>query len=985
MTRRARAAIIGIGCRLPGGVRGPAQLWQALAQGRDLITAIPEERWKEMVEHINPAQRPDAPWPSGTVEDVEDFDAAFFGITADEADDMDLQQRMLLEVAVEALADAGIAPSTLAGTRTGVYVGAASFDQAIRNFAPGRWATMQDASGAGMSILANRLSYTLDLTGPSLTIDTACSSSLVALHHARQAIEYGDVDTAIVAGTNILGSPTITAAFYDGRVLAADGRCKPYDVRADGYVRSEGVGVVVLKRADRARRDNDRMYAIVRASGVNSDGRSLGMLAPNGQRQQQLIHDLYTRAGIDPARVSYVEGHGTGTRAGDRTEASALAAALRPGDAHARPLLVGSAKSNLGHTEGAAGVVGVIKTALALHHRMIPPTINHRESPRSIARLPIRVPTEPVQWTGGQRRVAGVSAFGFGGTNAHAVLTPAPTARPVDQDRGGPVIIPVSARTPAALRGTAADWAQTLAGPAGTDLHQVASTAVHRRDHHAQRAAIVADTPDETAAALTALARNEAHPALVGPHAAPAKRPRTVFVFSGHGAHTAAMGERLHATEPVYRDALEGAREALAAHLDTKPWAPGDPLTGFAVIQHAIFCTQVATAALWRSWGVLPDAVVGHSLGEVAAAHVAGALPLDDAVRVLAVRSAILESAADQGGLLATHLSAAQAAEVIAEFPDLVIAVYAGPAATVVSGPDEPLKALHAHLEAAGEWSRWVDTGTPAHHPLLDAHLGAMRTGLAGLAPQDTDVRIHSTLTGTPVPGSGLDAEYWARQLREPVRLHGAVTALAESGPSVFVEVAPRATLGAALTEALGERGLPGAVVAPEGDDEHRAMRRTAAAVHVHGVPVSGPVPAGLPPAPLPPTRWDYTSAADALPDPEDLYQRFVAARDTEQRHTLIAGLVRDIAADVLLAAPEELDDDAPLTELGVNSVTMLQVRNRLHQAHPALRGLSARLLWGQPTINQITASAVQLLTDHGAGPTAHQDRAKAAAAPKTA
>ncbi|GAA3722965.1 acyl transferase domain-containing protein [Spinactinospora alkalitolerans] len=953
-----RAAIVGIGARLPGGLHGPGQFWRALLKRRDTITEIPDVRWKTMADRLAEEQRPEQPWTAGVLDDIEAFDADAFGIGTGEAVEMDPQQRILLEVVVETLQDAGIPCSALAGTRAGVYVGAASFDQATVGFAPGRRSSMLTAGGSGMAVLANRISYALDLRGPSITFDTACSSSLVALHQARRDLEAGEIDAAIVAGSNVLLNPSITAAFHDGGVLASTGRCRPFDTDGDGYVRSEGVGVAVLKRHGDARADADRVYALIAGSGVNSDGRSRGLFAPNRHAQEALLRDVYDRSGIDPGEVDYVETHGTATAAGDNVEGRALAAVLGAHRDPERPLLIGSVKSNIGHLEGAAGIVNVIKTALALHHRRIPPTINHARMRPSLAKLALSVPTAPTPWPErGGSRLAGVSAFGFGGTNAHVILEGADPVPPSTGGREaqGPVLIPVSAHSRASLRGTAADWAGALTE--GTDLTAVAATATHRRDHALHRAAVVAADPAEAVDAFGALAEGRPHPALVGPHVAPIRPPRVVFAFSGHGGQWAGMGERLHATMPVFAEAVAEVRSALAGRLGHQPWAPGDPMIGFAAIQHAIFTMQVGLAAVWRSWGVTPDAVVGHSLGEVAAAHVAGALSLDDAVQVLCARSALLAETSAIGGLLATELTADQAHEAIAPYSGaLAVATLNGPRTTVISGTHAELARLHADLDRAGVWARSVADGVPAHSPHLHPLLPRLSEALSGLTPADTPVDFASTVTAAHTPGHTLGADYWTGQLRSPVRLHETVRALAAARPSVFVEIAPRGVLGHAIGDTLTEHDLPGDVVpaAPE-DDEHTGLLVAAATLSTRGRTPTGTAPAGLPPVDLPATRWDREGAAKPGAEPAGLATRLETATTPRERRHAIQLAVRDICADITRTDPGTLPLDEEMANLGVTSVSLIEMRSRLRLAHPDLAGLSAALIYAHPTIEQLT------------------------------
>lgn len=527
-------AVVGIGCRMPGGASSPEEFWRFLETGVDGISEVPEGRW----ESFAPAgAMAGLPRRGGFLDDAIGFDAAFFGITPREAEAMDPQQRMLLEVAWEALEHAGIAPSSLRGTRTGVFVGLSASEYGYLTMTDVTAIDAWSGTGAAASIAANRLSYLLDLRGPSLTIDTACSSSLVALHQAVQSLQRGEIGTALVGGVNLLLSPGITANFAEAGVLAADGRCKPFDAGADGIARGEGCGVVVLKPLRAARRNGDRVLAVVRGSAVNSDGRSNGITAPNPEAQAMLLRDAYAAAGLDPSVVDYVEAHGTGTLLGDPIEASALRRALGR-DAN-RPLLLGSVKSNLGHLEGAAGIAGLIKVVLALSRRRLPPSLNYREPNPHIDFDGLRVVTESSGWPrySGVAR-AGVSAFGFGGTNAHVVLEEWPVT-PRFTETGGPHVFAVSDRSADGLRdraGELARWVESSDVP----LTAVASTLAHHRENLPVRGAVVASTRDELAAALRGLEPGQG------------RLDGVVFVFSGYGSQWTGMGRALLDTEPSF-------------------------------------------------------------------------------------------------------------------------------------------------------------------------------------------------------------------------------------------------------------------------------------------------------------------------------------------------------------------------------------------------------------------------------------------------
>ncbi|MBV2367211.1 beta-ketoacyl synthase N-terminal-like domain-containing protein [Streptomonospora nanhaiensis] len=972
-----RAAVVGIGCRLPGGVDGPDALWALLRSGGTALGPLPQDRWAGMVDLLHEEDRPSAPWTAGalTAEEVAAFDHRFFGIDPATAERTEPLHRLLAETGVEALQDAGVTVAE-AGGRTGVYTGSASVDSAAAVFGAGQRPGLLEVGGGGTGMLGTQLARFLDARGPLTTIDTACSSSLTALHYARRDLESGDVDLAIIAGVNSVSSPVVTRAFNDGGVLSDV--CRPFDAKADGYVRGEGVVVVVLRRLSDARARGDRVYAVIAGSAVNSDGRSpQGLGAPSAEAQAELLADCYTRAGIDPARVGYVHAHGTGTRAGDRIEAQALHRVFaRTAE---DPLWVGSSKGAIGHQEGGAGVAGLAAAALAVHHGEIPPTAGHTNLRPALRRLAIRVPTEVVAWPDrGPERVAGVSSFGFGGSNAHAVLTSPPAPDRAEARGGGPErahVLPVSAHTPEALAATAGAWAQALqraaareeeaGAPAGAGLRGFAATAGHRRDHHAHRAAVVAATTAEAARALRALAAGEGHACLVGPRRAAETAPRRlVWAFGGHGAQRPAMGRVLAERSPVFAAALAEVGEHLDAWGAHPSWNPlrGEP-AGYAATQQAVFAFQVATARTLAAWGLTPDAVIGHSLGEVAAAHVAGALSLDQAARVIVARSRALQEVVAEGAMLATGLTEAQARERLADYPELDVAVLNGPRATVVSGPHGPLKRLAFDLASDGVWHRLLEDAPPAHSRIVRPGAERLAAELAGLEAAAPSVPMASTARhGAPAPVT--DAAYWSAQLRDPVDLHAAVARTAHAGPALFVEVSPNATLATPITQILTHHALPAALSAPGAldADEHTALLHAVAACYTHGRIPAWP-DRGLPHAPLPPLRWHRATAEAAPPLQEQLSGLGAAERRARLEH-----LARTLVAELAPVPVGPDDRDTSLEELGLTSHARLALRARLAGLDPALSRPGALDVEHTPTIAGLGASLATVLED-GGGP----------------
>jgi phthiocerol/phenolphthiocerol synthesis type-I polyketide synthase B len=803
-------AIIGLGCRFPGGVHGPEDYWQFLSEGRSAVGELPPERWApfedgspEVAAALARTTR------SGSfLDEVDDFDADFFEISSREAVKMDPQQRLLLEVAWEALEHAGIPPSSLRRSQTGVFAGACYTDY---GYLAGLDLPSVDAwsnAGGALSIIANRLSYFLDLRGPSLTVDTACSSSIVALHLACQSLRIGDSDVALAAGVNLLLAPGVFRAFDQTGALSPTGACHAFDADADGFVRGEGCGVVVLKRLSDALHDGDRILAVVRGSAVNQDGRSNGLLAPNPAAQMAVLRAAYANAGVPPLEVDYVETHGTGTLLGDPIEARALGTVLGKGRPEQSPLLIGTAKSNLGHLEAAAGMAGLIKAVLAVQRASIPANLHfHKPNPHiSFGQLRLTVVAEQQNWphTSHPRR-AGVSSFGFGGTNAHAVIEQAPAAVPVvrEADRAATTLV-VSGKTPeriASMAGALAEW-MADAG-AAVRLPDVAHALNHHRERHAQFATVCARDRADAIARLQALAEGRHADGIVGPHDGPCN-PGTVFVYSGQGSHWVGMGRRLLADEPVFAEAIADLEHDFVEHVGfslQQVIAGGEPVSGDAQVQPVLMALQLALTELWRSYGVHPDAVIGHSMGEVTAAVVAGALSVADGLRVIAIRSRLMSQLAGQGavGLLKLDSDATEA--LITGYPNVSVAGYISPQQTVIAGPVAPVDAVIAAVSAQNRFARRVNMEVASHTALMDPILPDLRAALADLVPSMPTIPFISTVvehTTTPV----LDAEYWVANVRQPALLRQAITAAAEDH-GTFIEVSAHPILTHAVSDTL--------------------------------------------------------------------------------------------------------------------------------------------------------------------------------------
>ncbi|SDI77132.1 phthiocerol/phenolphthiocerol synthesis type-I polyketide synthase D [Frankineae bacterium MT45] len=855
-------AVIGVGCRLPGGVDGPDSYWDLLTHGRDAISTVPEGRWGQFIDSTpaNDAVLARTTRWGGFLDDVAGFDAEFFGISPREAEVTDPQQRLLLEVAWEALEHAGVNPDTLRGSATGVFVGISVSEY---SHLTARDITAIDAwtsTGSALSIAANRLSYLLDLRGPSMAIDTACSSSLVALHNACTSLRTRESNTAIVGGVNLLLAPTITANFDLGGVLAADGRCKSFGADADGIVRGEGCGAVVIKRLADARRDGDRVLAVIRGSAVNSDGRSNGLMAPNPHAQEALLRTAYARAGVNPTEVDYVEAHGTGTLLGDPIEAGALGAVLGRDRDPARPLLIGSAKSNLGHLEAAAGIAGIIKVVLSLANGRIPASLHAEQTNPHIRfeRDRLQVASSGAEWPRySGRAVAGVSGFGFGGTNAHVVFTEAPeqVTVPTEINDDAVVVLGISAISTSRLSDTAsrlADWLNT----SDDALADVSASLTAHRGHGAQRAAVVGRSRSELIAALRVVGSDDAR--VITGRVESAVRPKgPVWVFSGYGSQWAGMSARLIADEPVFAAAMEEVSFLVdaAAGLDVMAaLQSGAAFETVAQNQVAIFCVQIALAALWRSRGVEPAAIIGHSMGEVSAAVVSGALSLADGVRVMAVRSALLSSidSAGAGAMAVVDMTADEFSRWSAEFADelagVTIAVYGAPTQCTVAGPKDGVAALVARVESLGRDAWPLKVTGAGHSAAVDPILEDLAQSLAGITPRPATVSVYSSVLADPRETPAFDSAYWVANARQAVRFTQAVAAAAADGYTTFIEVSPHPIASAAISKSLQGVNVNDAVIAGSlrrDNDDALAFAANLAKLHVHGHTV-GLLPVGI-------------------------------------------------------------------------------------------------------------------------------------------
>lgn len=812
----AAIAVIGIGCRFPGGVVDVQSYWRLLAAGQDAIGEIPADRM-DIRHYYN--ERPATAghimsrW-GGYLERLDEFDADFFGIPPRDAERLDPQQRLLLETTWEALEDAGVDALGLEGSRTGVFVGQWVGDFENRLFSDPQLVDFPMTLGSGRYAAAGRISYVLGLRGASFTIDAACSSSLAAVHLGVRSLREGESELALAGGVNVVLQPHIHIAYSQSKMMASDGRCRFGDASGSGYVRSEGAGMVALKRLDRALADGDRIYAVIRGSAVNNDGRSSGAMGrPSRIGQEELLRSAYADAGVSPGSVAYLEAHGTGTRAGDPVELGALASVLAQDRAPGARAFVGSVKTNFGHTEAAAGIAGMIKAALVLQHGAIPPSLHFNTPNRNVpwADLPFTIPGSLQSWPAGLPRVAGVSAYGIGGTNAHVVLegiAPATIAEGTSSP-AGPLLLPLSARSEPALRSLASQYAERLERCEANEASDICWSAATRRSGLEQRAAFVAKDRVALVDALRTYASGG--PATAEGQAFPASgKPKIAFVCPGQGAQWTGMARQLIASEPVFFESLERCDTAASPYLGCSileqlaldPGAPNYRLDRIEVIQPVLVALSIAYADWLRSIGIVPDAVVGHSMGEVGAMHLAGVLNLDQAMRIICRRSLLMSATRGQGAMAMIELSMADIEARIAGLESRVsVAVSNGPRGCVISGDPAAVKQVMDECERAGVFCRLVKVDVASHSPQMEGPAAALAAELHDLVPGTAHTACYSSVLARRADGAEFDASYWGRNMRRPVRFMDSIGAMLTDGISIFIELTPHPLLASSIQQ----------------------------------------------------------------------------------------------------------------------------------------------------------------------------------------
>ena len=825
-------AIVGMACRYPGGIGSPEDLWGVLADGADVLSGFPDNRGWDLARltHADPGQ-PGTSYVDrgGFLHDADGFDAGFFGISPREALAMDPQQRLLLEVAWEAFERAGVDVEGLRGEAVGVFAGGTDQAYGTRLHEAPESVGGHVLTGSTPSVMSGRIAYQFGLVGPALTVDTACSSSLVALHLAVRSLRSGECSMALAGGVAVMSTPGMFVEFSRQRGLAPDGRCKPFADAADGTGWSEGVGLLVLERLSVARERGHRVLAVVRGTAVNQDGASNGLTAPNGPSQQRVIRAALADARLSPTDVDAVEAHGTGTKLGDPIEAEALLATYGQGRDTAAPLWLGSVKSNIGHTQAAAGIAGVIKMVMAMRAGTLPATLHVNEPTRHVdwSSGAIELLTEARAWTTSAHdrpRRAAVSAFGISGTNAHVILEQGPALEAESEDEDGQTPEPAAPAEPwvlsasgeTALRELAGRLADYAASASGSDLAlgNVARTLADSRTALGDRAVIVAGARDEFEAGLRAIVAGQPHPAVMTGRPPVAGAGRTVFVFPGQGAQWVGMGAGLLTESPVFAAHIARIEDALAPHVD---WSLTSVLRGEGgqnlldrvdVLQPASFAVMLALASVWRSAGIEPEAVLGHSQGEIAAACFAGIISLADAARVVAVRSRLIaEKLSGRGAMLSLAAPLSVARRLIAAEPGVQVAVINGPGAVVVAGEPAALERVLAAAEHEGLRARMIPVDYASHSAQVEAIRDELLGALEGISSLPAEIPMYSTVDAAWLEDGAIDAEYWYRNLRQTVRFADATSALLNQGHDVFIECSAHPVLTVPLEEAGTEAG----------------------------------------------------------------------------------------------------------------------------------------------------------------------------------
>ena len=966
-------AIIGLGCRFPGA-DNPEAFWQLMRNGGDAITDIPPERW-DIERFYDPTPATAKKMYSrqgGFLKNVDQFDPQFFRISPLEATYLDPQQRLLLEVTWEALENAAIVPETLAGSQSGVFIGISDVDYHRLAYQSSANLTAYVGTGNSTSIAANRLSYLFDLRGPSLAVDTACSSSLVAVHLACQSLQNQESNLCLVGGVNLILSPETTVVFSQARMMAPDSRCKTFDAKADGYVRSEGCGVVVLKRLRDAIQDGDRVLAVIEGSAVNQDGLSNGLTAPNGPAQQAVIRQALENARVKPAQISYVEAHGTGTELGDPIEVKSLKAVLGEKRSLDQTCWLGSVKTNIGHLEAAAGMAGLIKVVLCLQHQEIPPNLHFKTlNPYiSLADTAFAIPTQAQPWrtkppkpgeNGVERRLAGISSFGFGGTNSHVILSEAPVTVKNNQQNGQKLmerpwhLLTLSAKNEEALKALVHCYQKYLADHHEIPLADVCFTANSRRSHFNHRLGVVARDRLEMLQKLENFSNQERmrEPKSINKK----KKPKIVFLFAGQGSQYVGMGRQLYETQPVFRQTLDRCAEILRPHLDQplleilypadlEPEKASFYLEQTAYTQPALFAFEYALAQLWRSWGIEPAAVIGHSVGEYVAATVAGALSLEDGLTLIAKRAKLMQSLPKEGTMIAVFAAEERVKAVIEPYTnEVAIAAVNGPENFVISGKATTINQIIVSLTDAGIEVRPLKVSHAFHSHLLEPILDSLEQEAAAISSLPLQIPLVANLTGEVLPeGAIIDARYWGDQARNPVQFYGSIQTLIEQKFSLFLEVSPKPTLSR-----LGQQCCPETSttwlfsLAPPQEEEQSLLNSLAILYDSQGAEINWEgfnqnYPHNLLALPTYPFQRQRYWLETIKPTSEETNMTTnatnVQAISSHQKQQEILITLQTLVGNLLQLSPADVNVHTPFLEMGADSIVMVEAVRRIENAY---------------------------------------------------
>ncbi|MBF0287242.1 MAG: type I polyketide synthase [SAR324 cluster bacterium] len=860
-------AIVGMGCRFPGGADSLNSYWNLLQDGVDAITEIPPDRWD-----IDSYYDPDPETPGkmygrhgGFFGPIDEFDASFFGISPREANSLDPQQRLVLEVGWEALENANQVPEQLFGSSTGVFIGVLSFEHALVMLEKQKipQTDLHFTTGGSLAGIAGRLSYSLSVTGPSMVVDTACSSSLVAIHLACQSLRNRECNMALTGGVNLLLAPQWPISFSKGRLLAPDGRCKSFDAAADGYVRGDGCGLIVLKRFSDAKADGDRILALIRGASVNQDGASGGLTVPSGLSQEKVIQQALAISGVKPEQVGYIEAHGSGTPLGDPIEVNALGKVFC-GQARPFPLTIGSVKTNFGHLEPAAGIAGLIKTVLALQNEAIPPHLHFKTPNPRIPwdRFDIEVPTTLKPWPQGETpRIAGISGFGFTGTNAHVVLEEAPKfginkreehpsintrgQNPENQVERPWHLLTLSAKSEEALGKLVERYQELLEQQKSLNLANLCFTANTRRSHFKHRLSVVSSSCSDLKEELTAFLDKSDISDYSRKSSEKTGSPRVVFLFTGQGAHYVKMGYQLYQTQPTFRQSLDRCNEILRPYLEKPllevlyPYSPTSDLDNTAYTQPALFALEYALAKLLQHWGVMPSAVIGHSLGEFVAACIAGVFSLEDGLKLVAERGRLIRSLPSNGEMVAVRADEASVEEVLAPYSQSIsIAAINGPENTVISGERIAVEKVCNDFEAKGIKATRLNIPYSSHsalvYPVLDEFAKVAET----VAYSTPKINLISNVTGESAGGEIATPEYWVRHLRQPVRFASSIKTLHQQGYELFVEIGPKPVLSGMARQSLPQGDKVWLPSLREGHGDWEQLLKSLGELYVRRIPV---------------------------------------------------------------------------------------------------------------------------------------------------